>query len=165
MFSVFFFILSAAKRIWFALVVIILVQEGKPLSISVLLVLCISISSSIIIVSMVMSSLIFIVSGDSSSSSIIIVSIVFSFFGVESFTLKSMNGSFFCFVSFILSLETSVMVYVSLLSNRSSSIQISSVPTSLKGFFFVNNISNQVNYFYLFFLFSWCVICLVKFLF
>lgn len=87
------------------------------------------------IVSMVMSSLIFIVSGDSSSSSIIIVSIVFSFFGVDSFTLKSMNGSFFCFVSFILSLETSVMVSVLLLSNRSSSMQIYSVPISLKGFF------------------------------
>lgn len=54
--------------------------------------------------------------------------------GLEPVTVKSINGSVFIFVSFIMSLETSIIVSVSLFSKRSSSIQISSVPIFLKGF-------------------------------
>ena len=61
------FILSAAKRIWFVLVVIIFEREGGPVSMFILFVLGIFMSSLIIIVSL----------------------------GVGLVTVKSINGSVF----------------------------------------------------------------------
>ena len=111
--------------------------------------------SSIIIYSILWLSLSVIVSDTSPSSST----------ALESVIVKSINRSMFCFASFIISLETSIISSVSLSSKRSSSIQMSSVLIFLEGFVSSTMSSIDFQFFVQKKPFHWCYSCFLCLLF